>query len=734
MDNSTIERSKKTISDCIGHRRIKDAIDELRKLARAAADSNSIDRIDSVEQSYRYMLQYAADGIADPERDKIYEDIIIKIKEITDAVINEIVARTSTKLYYSTLRAERMHPEPLGTLVERYKTADNDLQTYNGLPEPDRDTDKLISLREAEERVASAIFKKIWVTYPVLQPDVDIIREILADNSLPVTMRQMVMAAVMMNLLEHYNEKLLLALLDAYQTGEKDLSVKSLCCALIIMYKYRCMISHSKELQLRLSALSDDSQACSDVMMIFLQFIRARTTERITKKVQTELVPELMKLKPELRDKLHGLDADDDPESLAANPDWQEILDKSGITEKMMELNKMQMEGSDVFLSSFSRLKSFPFFNDISNWFVPFSMDNSVVTHVIKDTKGKLMEMVDKSGVFCDSDKYSFVLSLAGLPADRRVVMLGQFDEQSGAMEEMAKSELPAPAKVRENTVNKFVQNLYRFFNLFPRRSEFYNPFASTLNLIEVPFVGEILSDATNLKVIAEFYFHQELYADAVSLFSKICGLSSGSADLYQKMGFCYEKMKDYVKAAENYEKVDIIKPDDIWTLKHLALCRRTAGNLRGTLECYKRIEELQPENVAVANSIGNCLLALGQANDALKYYFKVDYLAGSSVKTLRPIAWCSFLDGNYAQSLEYYDKIIGLEPDYSDYVNRSHALLASGNVKDAVAGYAKAADLSDIGKVISAVDSDRKYLAEAGVDEALIYMLLDKLRYDYVL
>ena len=731
MDYNTIERSRKNIAALLDGGRVKEAIDGLRALAREAANGSIIDGIDAVEQSYRYMLQYAADGVSDPERGKIYDDIVVKLKEIVDVVVNELVAKTSPKLYYSTLRVERMRPESLDTLVSRYSDALEAERAYAELPEAERDAERLAALREAKENVANAIFKKVWTAYPVMRPGVDSLRALVSNQGLPETLRQQAVSAVMMNLLEHYSELLLLVLVDLYLADRGRLGLKALCCALIVMYKYRGMISRSRELQLRLSGLADDSRACADIMMIFLQFIRSRTTERITKKVQTELVPELMKLKPELRNKLQGIDAEDDPEAIAANPDWQEMLDKSGITAKMLELNKMQMEGGDVFLSSFARLKSFPFFYDIANWFVPFTMDSSVVTRVLKSSKGKLMEMVDHSGVFCDNDKYSFVLSLSGLPEDRRVVMLGQFDEQSGAMAEMAKAELPEPEKERENTVNKFVQNLYRFFNLFSRRAEFYNPFAGTLNLIEVPFVSGILSDTANLELVAEFYFKQELYADAASLFVKLREIKDADAGLYQKLGFCYERMKDYRKAVENYEKVDLIKPDDVWTLKRMASCRRAVGDVEGALDCYKRLEVLQPDNISVANSIGNCHLELGDVKEALKYYFKVDYLSGNSVKTMRPIAWCSFLDGNYSQSIEYYDKILALKRSPGDYINHAHVLLASGRVKEAVEDYGRAASMSGVGKVSETMEADMEYLLAAGVDRMLICLILDKLRYD---
>ena len=69
---------------------------------------------------------------------------------------------------------------------------------------------------------------------------------------------------------------------------------------------------------------------------------------------------------------------------------------------------------------------------------------------------------------------------------------------------------------------------------------------------------------------------------------------------------------------------------------------------------------------------------------------------AWTSNKTLRPIAWCSFLCGNLPQSLEYYDKIIANGPSADDCINRGHALLASGNIKEAVESYKKAIEMDN--------------------------------------
>ena len=80
MDYNTIERSRKNIAALLDGGRVKEAIDGLRALAREAANGSIIDGIDAVEQSYRYMLQYAADGVSDPERGKIYDRSCITVR------------------------------------------------------------------------------------------------------------------------------------------------------------------------------------------------------------------------------------------------------------------------------------------------------------------------------------------------------------------------------------------------------------------------------------------------------------------------------------------------------------------------------------------------------------------------------------------------------------------------------------------------------------------------------
>lgn len=51
-----------------------------------------------------------------------------------------------------------------------------------------------------------------------------------------------------------------------------------------------------------------------------------------------------------------------------------------------------------------------------------------------------------------------------------------------------------------------------------------------------------------------------------------------------------------------------MLKPDHLWTLRHLATCYRQMKNFDAALEYYHRVETIQPENRNVLFYTGSCL------------------------------------------------------------------------------------------------------------------------------
>ncbi len=123
----------------------------------------------------------------------------------------------------------------------------------------------------------------------------------------------------------------------------------------------------------RLKLLSDDKTFGRRFIAAIIGFIQAHETEKITKKLTEEIIPEMMKLSPMIGKKIKLDEWMGETRFDEKNPEWQKILDETGLTDKLQEFTELQLEGADVFHSTFSNLKSYPFFQQMSNWFLPFT-------------------------------------------------------------------------------------------------------------------------------------------------------------------------------------------------------------------------------------------------------------------------------------------------------------------------------------------------------------------------
>lgn len=114
-------------------------------------------------------------------------------------------------------------------------------------------------------------------------------------------------------------------------------------------------------------------------------------------------------------------------------------------------------------MSTFSGLKSFPFFKEAANWFRPFNTEytalNNVFTQGDKDNNFK--KLISLSHFLCNSDKYSFCLSLTQVPETQRGMMTSQFNAEGIEMQNIEKDKLSLNA---DETGKTYQTNIYKTY------------------------------------------------------------------------------------------------------------------------------------------------------------------------------------------------------------------------------------------------------------------------------
>src|SRR5690606_17678385 len=210
-----------------------------------------------------------------------------------------------------------------------------------------------------------------------------------------------------------------------------------------------------------------------------------------------------------------------------------------------------------VFMGSFAMLKSFPFYSEMANWFIPFFPENPEIADALDfsdDTSTRLMEALNKAPVLCNSDKYSFCFSIQSLPRENREFMTQGINAEMDQLKELeADEELTKPGRKAEFISNQYVQDLYRFYKLFPRKNDFEDIFNWRFDFHNKQALGEILKeDRKVLRNIAEYYFAKNYFDEAAELFGLLLEQEK-SGEMYQKLAYCHQKSGDFEKALDGY-------------------------------------------------------------------------------------------------------------------------------------------------------------------------------------
>lgn len=739
MTEKEIKEKYQQICNLLSERKLKPAFDLLEQLISGSGLGEFQDEYISLEQNYKFMLKYTVEGINDPERQKIYEHLLISTFELADNTFEHLRMKYSQSIEYQKKRgfAKRYITDFEGFLQDLDKySIQKELRTL--LADQSAGSENTRVEAEIHLQKIYSLFYHFWFTDRLTENEIQFIRSFLKNDAFTFYEKSLIVTGLTLSLMRFFDENKIILLFHAYEDLDEEVSQRALIGLLIGIYYYDQRMPLSHAITGRLEILIEDPRFKSNFEKSILQFIRSKETEKIQRKLQDEIIPEMIKLSPNLRNKLSiesllGEGLTDDK-----NPEWQEILkDAPELMGKMEELTEMQLEGADVFLSSFSMLKHFPFFNELANWFFPFTPDHPEINrNPINKESGEdlaFTQLIMKSPMLCNSDKYSFFFSILNIPSDYKKLVKDSLIAESEQFEEIAKDKsFLAHSKKAETIISQYVRDLYRFFKLHPQRDGFEDIFAWRFDFHNKFAFKKLLAE--DLKIqrnIAEFNFAKNYFREAADIYELLLQRDD-DAEMLQKLAFCHQKMGDYKKALSFYLKADLFDQNKCWNLKKIALCYRNLKKPVKALEYFQQAEILEPDNLSLHVSIGQCQMEMNLYEEALKSYYKVEYLSPGNKKIWRPIGWCSFLVGKVEQAEKYYEQLISDGPNKYDLLNMGHVQWCLGNRKAALDFYKKSINdpVSSEEDFIEAFNEDLHHLVKQGVDPDDVPIMLDQLRY----
>ena len=413
-------------------------------------------------------------------------------------------------------------------------------------------------------------------------------------------------------------------------------------------------------------------------------------TDKISRKMNDEIIPGMMK-NPQVRDgKFHFEDTEDEEEH---NPEWEDWMDQSGMNDKIRELGELQLQGADVYMSTFSQLKNYTFFNQVSHWFYPFDLNHTDLLPISKDFGPDHLSpltLIVQSDTFCNSDKFSFCLTFAQMPQNMKEKNIQAIQEQTQMDEEQKNimKEMMSHPRTSKSISRQYIQDLYRFYKIWGNKhpNQEIDIFKPSIELWNSSFTASAFKNLDKMKEIADFFFLKGYEDKAENIFQLLIDKGHESAEIYQKLGYICQKTNRPSQAITLYERADLLSPEQLWTLRHLAQCYKREHDYKKALFYFKKVEKASPD------------------------LHKVEYLEKNPIHARRAIGWCYFILGKYEEALKYYNLLLQEKfPTKQDWMNAGHTYIGLKQYSEAIIHYNKAKELCESHSVFLKIFNEDK-------------------------
>lgn len=697
------------ITDLLREEHLMDALNKMNTLVEEAADWNLRTEYENMKTTYRQMLHYISQGMEDTGRGQMFNLLKTKGFILNDRLFRAIHIQQGTFVYYSTIRELGKQPH-LATLPDAAQWLKTRLATAN---------------HEEAAELKVTLFNVLWTSDIWSPNDRETVLSLLKE--LPEDAAAIGVSAVTLALMQMYDPQKYLFLFDAYLHPSNLVNQRAIAGIALggLMHDNR-MVSNLSIAQ-RIALAAEDETFCTDLQQTQMQLLSCRETEKISRFMNEEFIPEMMK-NPILKKDKTGLD------SIVAedgyNPEWEKWMESKDVKDKMHIMSELYSNGADIHMASFANMKNFPFFRQTANWFLPFDNNHPAIaaySHQAHNPENLLFTSMIEGSEFCDSDCYSLYLFLSSLPRNAKQMMDKHMPELTEEMQERLQ-ELYSKQNSREKVRKKYAQNLYRFYKLFSRRHEFTDIFNEEVNLQFCPTLHPLVCSPDHIKEVAMFLFNQKHYEEADMMYSSLELMTVPSFEMSQKRGFCMQQLKRYEEAINHYENADLMQPDNLWNLTHLAQCYNAIGDEEKATECYLKAEAISPDDLNLLLQTGNCLGKLGRYEEAFKRFFKVHYLNEKSTTVWRAIAWYSLMAGKKEQAEHYYQMLEENEKSINeiDLLNIGHMHWISQRYDKALAYYRKCDELSESDSFRSLLLGDADSLLMMDISPMDIPIILD--------
>ena len=566
-------------------------------------------RYEDVKNDYRLMQDAMMRGLRDDKIDEVYDDIMRKVYGASlDVLLEEKVKKYSSFAYARTSAQQtEAHPDAVRTVLEAYV---QDMAMMAFEPENTRKA-KMEKLTADHHAYMKQLFNALLVAPMWNDRRAADFADLLLSPTIDRDDALLLVSAVMlaaMNVNDPYKWDMLA---EVYvRATDKVLKMRALVgWVLSLPYDPRGprLFPFVQE---RIKAMLADKTTLKQMLDMQMQMLFCCNADADNEEIQRNIMPTLIKNTNLQMTRLGIVEKEDDPMKDIMDPNTAE-RDMEEMERKYRKMMDMQKQGSDIYFGGFSKMKTFPFFYDLCNWFAPFNAAHPALGAVRERLAGStFLNNLMENGPFCDSDKYSFALAIAQIMDRMPDNIKEMLNSDATFGPTVSKDDQEDPAYI----CRSYLQSLYRFFRLYRSKRDFLNPFIldeledndgnalfMSYKLLACPEMEE------NAVALCGFLLKRKMMREIMSM--AICYKSSQNPRLVRFLALVPMTDGKWQEAYDLFASV----PEDQHTeesLRGMAHCCMSLKRFGEAVAIYRRLLAMHPDSFSYQLNLAVCLMS----------------------------------------------------------------------------------------------------------------------------
>ena len=718
-ENQTLEE----VYICLAERNLSQALMAMEVFISSYAGPGDAERLYAIQADLQLMSDYWKRGFKDPQLPNLYDTLLRRLYVLYTDVALAYQMKHSTYLTdvnaRLSLTTHDWSVQVLKEALEEYVAEGAML----ALEPPHTQAGKKKALHQRHHQLIADWFDRLWLSGSWTEGQAAAMEEILLSPTIDTNDQQVLVSAIMLAALNHFDIAKFKVLLAVYRNAT-DMAVRQRALiGWVLALDDDIFPSLYGEEKKMLDELLEDKAVCQELVHLQQQIIFCINAEKDNRTIQQEIMPDLIQ-NSNFRVTRNGIEEIEDS-SLddILHPDEEERRMEQ-VEESFQRMQQMQKQGSDIYFGGFSQMKRFSFFQEICNWFVPFYIDHPGIAEVAEQFKNnKFLQSLINAGPFCHSDKYSFILAFNQVINHIPKNLWEMLERGEASVAEIMPEESNSAAYIRRT----YLQDLYRFFRIYPNRKEFANPFEPFRYL----FLAKTVFSRTHVEAyfneMAAFLIKQKRTNEA-ALVLENCGEARWDFRHYMMCGYLLQHNRyDFGKEKDAkfcYQKAVELEPENEKALQGYARALFDQMAYQEALEVYDKLLTINAGKKSYLLNRAVCLTKLRRYDDALKDLYRLNFESSDDVNVNRVLAWTLTCDGKYEQAGKIYDQLLKDQMQQEDLLNYGYCLWLGGHVDDAADCFHRYLKDSKELKT-SIIDNERTLLLEKGITEPEMQMML---------